>query len=144
MSKSNTNPYQATGKLPHINHISELRALQDHIIVTDMNFSERQLSSGIVLLGDDATTSGIRPRWAKVYAVGPEQKDVAIGQWVLIEHGRWTRGLQVEIDGDEFTVRRIDPSSIILVSDEEPSADDTMSTVVHAEKKSRSTAEDLL
>ena len=70
----------------------EIRPLHDSIIVTDMSFEGRQLSSGIVLLGDDGKTDGIRPRWARVYATGPEQRDIRVGQWVLIEHGRWSRG----------------------------------------------------
>lgn len=117
--------------------IRELRALKDHVIVTDMNFSGRQLSSGILLLGDDGKTSGIRPRWAQVYAVGPEQRDVTTGQWVLVAHGRWTRGSKVEIDGQELTIRRIDPKDILMVSDTEPSSDDNISTAVQAEAKTR-------
>ena len=52
--------------------ISKLAPLKDKVLVRDMNFSGRKLSSGIVLLGDDRTTAGIRPRWAQVYAVGPD------------------------------------------------------------------------
>jgi hypothetical protein len=102
-----------------------------------MNFGGRKLSSGIYLLNDDGKTEGIRPRWARVYAVGPEQTDVKVGQWVYIEHGRWSRGLEVEIAGEEFTLRKADPKCIIFVSDEEPDIDDTFSTAVQAERKSR-------
>jgi len=111
--------------------------LHDTVIVRDMNFTGRKLSSGILLLGDDAKTSGIRPRWAKVYAVGPDQKDVSPGQWVMIEHGRWSRGLEVEVAGEEFTIRRVDPGCIIFVSDDEPDHDDTISSAVQAESKIR-------
>ena len=102
-----------------------------------MNFSGRTLSSGIVLLGDDATTTGIRPRWAQVYEVGPEQQDVASGQWILVEHGRWSRGIEVEIDNEQFTLRRVDPNCIIFVSDHAPDADDTISSAVQAHSKTR-------
>ena len=102
-----------------------------------MNFAGRQLSSGIILLGDDGKTDGIRPRWARVYAVGPDQTEVKPGQWVLIEHGRWTRGIEVEIDDETLTLRRVDPDCIIFVSDEEPNTDDTISTAVHAAAQSR-------
>ncbi len=111
--------------------------LKNSIIVTDMSFEGRQLASGIVLLGDDGKTDGIRPRWAKVYAVGPEQHDVAVGQWVLVEHGRWSRGLKIIKDGQETVIRRADPQAIIFVSDHEPEHVDTISTAVHAERKSR-------
>lgn len=116
--------------------IEKLTPLKDYVIVKDMNFSGRKLSSGIVLLGDDGNTSGIRPRWAQVYAVGPEQTTVKAGEWVLVEHGRWTRGIEVEVTGEHMTLRRVDPSNIIFVSDEEPSGDDTISTAVAAQQKS--------
>lgn len=131
------NPFDQKTKFKFVNKIRGLIPLKDHVLVTDMNFGQRTLSSGIIMLGDDAKTDGIRPRWAKVYAVGPDQKDVMPGQWILIEHGRWTRGILVEIDNIEFTVRRVDSSNILLVSNEEPSADDVISTAVHAERKER-------
>jgi co-chaperonin GroES (HSP10) len=109
--------------------ISEIRALRDHVLVADMNFSERTLASGIVLAGDDAKTSGIRPRWAKVYAVGPEQKDILVGQWILVAHGRWTRGIKIDINGETMTLRRVDTNDILLISDEEPT-DENFSTAI--------------
>ena len=115
----------------------EIKPLRDSIIVTDMSFEGRQLSSGIVLLGDDGKTDGIRPRWARVYAVGPEQQDVGVGQWVLVEHGRWSRGVKIIKDGQEIIIRRADPEAIIFVSDNEPEGVDTISTAVHAERKTR-------
>ena len=114
----------------------KIRALHNNVIVRDMSFEGRQLSSGIVLLADDGKTDGIRPRWARVYAVGPEQKDVTVGQWILLEHGRWSRGIKIQKDGEEFTIRRADPEAILMVSDEEPNIE-TISTAVHAERKSR-------
>lgn len=130
------NPFDQKIGYKFRNRIKGLRPLADHVLVRDMNFSGRQLSSGIILLGDDGKTDGVRPRWCKVYAVGPEQKDVVPGQWVLVEHGRWTRGVEVDIAGEEFTLRRIDGSAMMMVSDDEPD-DDIVSTAVHAERKSR-------
>jgi len=115
----------------------EIRPLKNSIIVTDMSFEVRQLASGIVLLGDDGKTDGIRPRWAKVYAIGPEQQDVCVGQWVLVEHGRWSRGLKILKDGQETIIRRVDPEAIIFVSDTEPDGIDTISTALHTEQKAR-------
>lgn len=110
--------------------VGSLRALRDTVIVEDMNFSGRTLSSGIILPKDDGKSSGIRPRWGRVYAVGPEHKDVAVGQWICVAHGRWTRGLEIEnAAGQRTTVRRIDPNDILLVSDEQPD-DDTMSDAI--------------
>ena len=114
----------------------KIRALHNNVIVRDMSFEGRTLDSGIVLLADDGKTDGIRPRWARVYAVGPEQKDVTVGQWILLEHGRWSRGIKIQKDGEEFTIRRADPEAIMMISDEQPEAE-TISTSVHAERKTR-------
>ena len=117
--------------------VEKLRALNDHVIVTDMEFKGRKLSTGIILLDDNGTTAGIRPRWGRVYAVGPEQHDVNPGQWVCIAHGRWTRGLEIEDLEGAKTIRRIDPNDILMVSDEAPSGDDTISTAIQASQKNR-------
>lgn len=112
---------------PH--KISAINPLRDNVIVSDMKFDERLSSGGIVLLNDDMQNSGIRPRWAKVYAVGPLQKDVLPGQWILVSHGRWSRGIEIEDEFAQKTIRRIDPNDILLVS-ETPQLDETMSDKV--------------
>jgi len=101
-----------------------------------MEFSGRQLSSGVLLLNDNGTTAGIRPRWGRVYAIGPEQKDVTVGQWICVAHGRWTRGLEVEDGQGVRTIRRVDPKDILLISDDEPN-DDTVSDAIQAMPKDR-------
>ena len=129
--------FQASNKAKFINEIKSLSVIKDHILVTEMEFKERKLSSGIVLLNDDGKTSGIRPRWARVYAVGPEQSDIQTGQWISVAHARWSRCIEVDVNGEQLTLRRVDPKSIIFVSDEEPNQDDTLSDSVHAEAKTR-------
>lgn len=119
---------------PH--KVEELRALKDHVLVSGMNFDGRKLSSGIQLLGDDLRTAGIRPRWAQVYAIGPDQQDIRVGQWVLVAHGRWTRGIDIEDNTGEQTLRRIDPEDVLLIADDEP-ADDSMSTAILKDKADR-------
>jgi Chaperonin 10 Kd subunit len=133
------NPFDQKLGYKFANKIKGIRALHDHVLITDMDFSGRKLSSGIILPGDDGTTAGIRPRWGRVYAVGPDQQDVQVGQWVLVEHGRWTRGLKIQFEDteEEITIRRADPNGIIFVSDEEPDADDTISSAVQSSKKER-------
>ena len=116
--------------------ISRLRALHDHVIAEEMNFEGRTLTSGIILPGDNGKSSGIRPRWGRVYAIGPEQRDVTVGQWICVAHGRWTRGVEIEDDNGVRTIRRIDPKDILLISDEQPD-DDTMSDAVVVPERSR-------
>lgn len=117
--------------------ISSIRALHDWVLVTEMNFKERTTSSGIILHTDDGTTAGIRPRWGQVYSVGPEQTHVQVGQWVCVAHGRWTRGVEIDDGTGQQTIRRIDPEDILLVSDEPPGTDDTMSDAVQAQARDR-------
>ncbi len=112
----NINPYK----------VGKLKALGDTVIVSDMEFDQRISAGGIVILNDDMKNSGIRPRWGKVYAVGPEQKSIQVGQYVMVAHGRWTRGLKIEDESGEKTVRKVDTKDILLVSDE-PVNDHTMS-----------------
>ena len=132
------NPFnQKRGYQFEIKIDGEIKPLRDSVIVTEMDFSGRQLASGVILLGDDGKTDGIRPRWARVYAIGPEQHDVSVGQWVLIEHGRWSRGLKIVKDGEEIVIRRADPRAIIFVDNNRPGSIDTISTAVHAERKTR-------
>jgi co-chaperonin GroES (HSP10) len=110
--------------------VSKLRALHDWILITDMEFSERITQSGLILPNDNGTGSGIRPRWGRVYAVGPRQELVSVGQWICVAHGRWTRGVDIQDDQGHQTLRRIDPRDILLVSDTRPQ-DDTMSDAIN-------------
>jgi len=112
----------------------QLRPLKDSVIVSDMIFDVRISTGGIIIPNDNGKSTGIRPRWGQVYAVGPDQQDVSPGQWVCVEHGRWTRGIDIEDESGKITVRRVDPRDIMMVSDQQPD-DDTFSTAIHVEAK---------
>mgnify|MGYP001297618831 CR=1 FL=1 len=99
---------------------NDIKPLKKRVLVSDMQFGATKSKGGIILLDDDGTEAGIHPRWAKVYAIGDQQDDVRIGQWLLVAHGRWSRALKVKKDGNELEVRMIDENDILLVSDEEP------------------------
>lgn len=123
---------------PHKLNRDQIKALHDHVIVSEMSFDSRITQSGLILMNDNGTTLGIRPRWGRVYAVGPRQQDIKVGQWICVAHGRWTRGLDIEDETGKQTIRRIDPADILLISDsEEMPQDDTISTAVHVPKQSR-------
>lgn len=119
---------------PHQLKRSQIHPLGDSVIVSDMVFDERITTGGIVLLNDNGKSTGIRPRWGQVYAVGPEQQDVQPGDWILVAHGRWTRGLEVEDETGKKTLRRVDPNDILLTADERPN-DQTFSEAIHVEAK---------
>lgn len=121
---------------PHRIDRDQLKALGESVIVSDMVFDERLSRGGIVLINDNGTGRGIRPRWGRVYAVGPDQHDVRVGEWVLVSHGRWTRGLEVEDETGLKTLRRVDPKDILLKADEQPQ-DETFSDAVHVDTAPR-------
>lgn len=112
----------------------QLKPLNDSVIVSDMTFDERISSGGIVILNDNGKGTGIRPRWGQVYAVGPDQHDVKVGEWILVAHGRWTRGIEIEDETGKRMLRRVDPKDIMIQSDEQPQ-DETFSDAVHIDKK---------
>ncbi len=97
-------------------------AIGDRVLVTDMYFGEQTTSGGIIIANDDGKTRGIYPRWAKVYDKGPENKDeYNVGDWILIEHGRWTRAMKVQSNGDDaIEIRMVDASNILATSDKRP------------------------
>jgi co-chaperonin GroES (HSP10) len=99
----------------------KLKPLHDNVLVTDMSFEEQTTASGIIIQSDDGKSHGVKPRWCRVWAVGPEQTDVKVGEWIYVDHGRWTRGIKVEDDGNEIVIRRVEVSSILLQADERPS-----------------------
>jgi len=98
--------------------IKSFRALQNYVVVTDMNFKEKISYGGIIIPNSDGKLEGVHARWGKVYAVGPRQQDVQVGQYVLVKHGRWTRGTLIEDQEGEKTIRRIDDADILMISDE--------------------------
>jgi co-chaperonin GroES (HSP10) len=92
------------------------KPLRDGILVRNMDFGERKTASGLIVLSDDGKVGGIHPRWGEVIAVGNEQLDVQVGQYVMVAHGRWSRGF--ELNGE--TVRTVDPKDVLGIQDEEP------------------------
>ena len=99
---------------------NDIKPLKKRVLVSDMQFGATKTKGGIILMDDDGTEAGIHPRWAKVYAVGDQQDDVKVGQWVMVAHGRWSRALKVKKKEVELEVRMIDENDILLLSDEEP------------------------
>tara|TARA_B110000037_G_C17015432_1_gene463066 strand:- start:595 stop:1038 length:444 start_codon:yes stop_codon:yes gene_type:complete len=98
----------------------DITPLKKRVLVSDMHFGETKSKGGIILTDDDGSEGGIHPRWGKVYAIGNQQEDVKVGEWVMVSHGRWSRGFKIKKKGVELEVRMIDENDILLVSDDEP------------------------
>ena len=111
----------AIGLKSNINriHCKSLRAISDKVIVHGMEFGSQTLQFGIILVDDDKKSQGIKPRWAQVYSIGPKAKtELKVGQYVMILHGRWTRGINIVDAEGEKTIRCVDLKDCVLVSDE--------------------------
>lgn len=94
---------------------------KDTIIATNMESTGEKVHNGIIIPAEGFTSRGIHPRWCEIYAVGDNVKDVSVGQWVYVEHGRWTYAIDIkDQDGNPKNVWVIDPDGIMLVSDEKP------------------------
>lgn len=123
-----TNPYQNLKRVEKSDNLTEaimrLTPIHDKVIVTDLERGEKKTKAGIIMLDDSTVAAGergIRPRWARVYAVGPEQKDVTVGEWILLEHGRWTLGQDLtEENGETTRIWLADHEAILAVADERP------------------------
>jgi co-chaperonin GroES (HSP10) len=116
--------------------VNAVRPVKDHVIVCDMNFDARTSLSGIWIPSTNGKLEGIHPRWGKVYAVGADQTEIKVGQWVCVKHGRWTRGLEIEDPSGEKTIRRIDNDDILLISDD-PVADEVIADNMGVQQKTR-------
>lgn len=98
--------------------IKSFKTLQNYVIVTDMKFDEKISHGGIIIPTSDGKLEGIHARWGRVYAIGSRQKDIQVGQYVLVKHGRWTRGIEIEDHEGEKIIRRVDHNDILMVSDD--------------------------
>jgi co-chaperonin GroES (HSP10) len=98
----------------------KVNALPRKILVSDLERGARVVN-GIIIPDDNGKSSGIRPRWGKVHSVGDGIDEIDVGQWILVEHGRWTRMFEIkDKEGTKIQLWGVDPESAILVSDELP------------------------
>jgi len=78
-----------------------LKPLNDSIIfefldeITDGHFVTKT-SFGLVLPTKNIDMNANLPRWGKVYAIGPDVKDVSVNDLILITPLRWTDSFKFE------------------------------------------------
>jgi co-chaperonin GroES (HSP10) len=99
----------------------QVRPLSKDILVINMDMGEMKTAGGIVIQSDDGKAHGVKPRWAQVYKIGDRcELDIKPGQWVLIEHGRWTRKIKIDDGESEKEIQKVEVKSIIAVADQRP------------------------
>lgn len=99
----------------------KVRPLSKDILVINMDMGEMRSAGGLIIQSDDGKAHGVKPRWAQIYKVGERcELDVKPGQWILIEHGRWTRKIKIDDGEGEKEFQKVEVSSILAVADEKP------------------------
>lgn len=104
----------------------KLRAIRDNILCTDGDFGDKVTASGLIVQSTLGKAEGIVPRWFRVFEVGSDIDWIQPGQWVYVEYGRWTEGIEVEderfdTENNKKKIWKIDPKACLLVSEEAPS-----------------------
>jgi co-chaperonin GroES (HSP10) len=95
--------------------------LKDNVFVTDLDSGPRKSLHGILIPDDNMTDRGIRSRWGRVWCVGPDVTDIVPGEWVLVEHGRWTTAIEFDFPDHAILVWRIEyPKAVLLAADYDP------------------------
>lgn len=100
-----------------------LKPLRDNVIgrMIDGLGKERTTAAGLIMADDHLSEDYVRPRWFEVTHVGPEQKDVNVGQYVLVTYGRWSRGIDtVGSMREEDKIFLIDHNDVLGISEENP------------------------
>ena len=99
----------------------KLSPIGNRVIVSNMYFGEQKTKGGLIIRDDDGTTRGIYPRWGQVHSKGPDNiDDYQVGDWVLVEHGRWTRSVKIDEGKGETELRMVEAESIMGWSKDKP------------------------
>jgi len=115
-----------------------LRALSDNILCIEGDFGDQTTESGIIVKSTIGKAEGVVPRWFKVFEVGPKIDWLKSGQYVYVQHGRWTEGFKTTDDRLEpdQKVWKVEPKACMLVSDDKPDMSINLTdTTVSAFKK---------
>lgn len=97
-----------------------IKPIRDNVLAKMIDgFGEKKTAGGLIIQEKDGTSDAIRPRWFEVMFTGPEQKDVTVGEYVLVAHGRWSRGVTIDPEVED-KLYFLDNEEILAVSDELP------------------------
>lgn len=101
----------------------DIRPLHDKVLgyMIDPPGTERRTNAGLIITEDETSEDFIRPRWFRVTHVGPEQESITVGQYVLVSHGRWSRGIDMEGSRrEDDKLFLIDHNDILGINEEYP------------------------
>lgn len=114
------NPYSMAGSRNAIK-APNWRPLKGKVFVTALEEGVRLTKGGILLPDDNAKITGIRARWGQVHSVGEGVEGIAVGDWIMIKHGRWTQRITVEFEEGTVDLWGVEyPDSVELKSEDDP------------------------
>ena len=105
----------------------KLRPLPGRLYCKALETGLRTSAGGIVLTDDNKATAGVggvRPRWFQVVNVNVDTNpdDIKIGDYVLVEHGRWSKRFTGSADmrevGNNYSI--VEEKSVMMVSEDPP------------------------
>ena len=96
-----------------INIDNYIECLPDSLYVEKMEYGERKLKNGFIVPTETMDYLGnfVRPRWAKVLYKADNIKNINIGDYILLSHGRWSTGIKCVINGIKKNIWYISPKS---------------------------------
>lgn len=101
-----------------------IEPLKNWIIIDIEDRGGGETASGIILVDDDFKEWGIRPRWARVLAVGPKAReaDIEPGGYVLVDHLDWSPkiGQGVDTNGKPVTMWGTHVEKVLGYDDTKP------------------------
>ena len=101
--------------------MNKFKAIGDKVFARMVDgYGEKTSSGGIILEEKDGDAKSIRPRWFEVTHVGPEYTHLKVGEFVYVEHGRWSRGFKDPAALNKGKLHMLDNEKILAVSDTRP------------------------
>ncbi len=115
-----SNPYSMANATKAIK-ASNWRPMKGKVFVTALEEGVRLTRGGILLPDDNAKITGIRARWGQVHSMGEGVEGIAVGDWILIKHGRWTQRITVSFDEGDVDLWGVEyPDSVELRAENDP------------------------
>lgn len=113
-----------------------IRAMKNKILaeMIDKPGRETTTQGGIIITEKDATEGAVRPRWFKVYSVGDGIDWLNVGTYVLVDHGRWSNGMDI---GNEEKLYLLDNKDCLATSDDNPMNDSSVEVYAQSIPKRR-------
>lgn len=93
---------------------NELVCLPNSFYVDSLEIGEKKTKFGFIIPEEkmDARGEFVRPRWARVLFKADNVKNIEVGDWVLLSHGRWSSSIVMLKDGTQKKIWFISPKSI--------------------------------